>query len=347
MRRTITSNKIKEYKSLVELKDLDTILRNDNIFLSLYIIFLYEDDQPNEYKKFLFMNNDDLIIMNVGDTLYIYTGLKNDVEVIRNILVDMYDNLQIKNKVLIGDLDPKFFKESASTYTEENIKLIENDKTPNNIIGRFWDFRYGLSGSMPNFLKTLSIKMKVFINDMDSKLYEKGITIYEFTLPIKYLTIYKTEPFEIPKLDIDYYDYYQKELLTDLSFDIQGEIFRVHSLIFSAKGGDYMKTIIISEFKERFDSVIKINTYTPETFKKYIEYVYTDGIKDLGDVDIIELYIMAKYFRNDILVLYCLNQLSLFSEVKDIDNLFEVYDLYKDEYILKIIHTLQESQEEN
>jgi hypothetical protein len=87
-----------------------------------------------------------------------------------------------------------------------------------------------------------------------------------------------------------------------------------------------MKTIIVSEFRERFDSVIKIDQYTPETFKKYIEYVYTDEIKDLGDVDILELYIMAKYFRNDGLIIYCLNQLSLFSEVKDIDNLYEVYN---------------------
>jgi hypothetical protein len=116
---------------------LKTILHNADIFLSLYIIFLYEEHQQDEHKwsldNNLSMNNNDIII-NTEILSNNYPRFQEDVENVRKILVDMYDNSQIKNDLIAkGDITISIFK-----YTEENVNIIKHDERLKDIIGKVY-----------------------------------------------------------------------------------------------------------------------------------------------------------------------------------------------------------------
>ena len=84
-------------------------------------------------------------------------------------------------------------------------------------------------------------------------------------------------------------------------------------------GGDTVKTLLVSKFKETLG--LSLENFTSHCVSQYIDFIYlaTDAIFDNDMPNLLELYQLADYLQQDDLIIHLENKINLYSTLTDVD----------------------------
>lgn len=189
--------------------------------------------------------------------------------------------------------------------------------------------------------------LPTFISKYGRKLYieqlYKDEKLWKFT---NFKHTYKIPPINIEPLNVNYlYNMYLEQKFTDFTISTNNRDFHVHKVLLYAHGGNFIQTFFNTNVGKANNHKLLLSHYNNHTIQLYIKFVYKDvaAFNKMSNIDMdtwIKLYKLAHYLDFERLLKYILNIINWKSCINDIPKLKNLYEIYRDEYLKKILHVL-------
>ena len=202
------------------------------------------------------------------------------------------------------------------------------------------DFDHDINNLLPTkFFNLLNITLtsKQVLN------YDEAYRI-DFTFDPNIYTIYKIPPLTISQTTPNLYMAYQSKIRTDFTLISEtGTKFKVHALILLSYGGQFFESFFAQtqSFIEHETHTLPLK-YSDSSISNYIDFIYgkPDIFKDLENVDLIEMYVLASFVMNQNLIDTILNIINWSSDESDLEGLNQLYKMYPNGYLHDIIASI-------
>ena len=146
----------------------------------------------------------------------------------------------------------------------------------------------------------------------------------------------------IPPLDIspsfNFHSLYTNKILTDFTIIHPLKTWSVHKIILYTSGS-FFTSLFNNNFQEHTTSIIKLDQFSAESLDFFVNFIY-HNIDSSSTLDLTELFEMAKFFGNESLYKFVINQYSLHANKSHIDILTKLDKMYPSRHLKGLIEKL-------
>lgn len=186
-----------------------------------------------------------------------------------------------------------------------------------------------LQTHLASFLSLYNIQLKVD-NSVSTTHYNSLIYTFRSYLPRRY----KVPPHPIikEKITLKFYELFKQGQFTDLTIISSHQTFYVHLNLFYINGGEYMRTLLTSDFREKHQSSINFTNFDTIYVRQYIDFVYLNqqATVDTDINNLLEVYKFAHYLQFEKFQVHLENLINYHCTLADIPIISQYAQFYKD-----------------